>query len=169
VRVRADRTVVGRRPVRSGSARRRGVTAPAVSHSQRRYQGRGLAALHDELRPGRARTHDDAQVAELIRLVTQRKPEPAAHWSVQPGGRGHRHLQEHGGPLFCAVGSLAASRQELQALDRCVLRGEDARNRGSVSLSAGQGAGAVRRRKDHVQPLERANRCCRWGWATWKG
>src|SRR6516162_386636 len=57
-------------------ARRCGVTAPAVSHWRRRYQERGLAGLRDELRPGRPRTHDDAQV-ELIRLVTQRKPEPA--------------------------------------------------------------------------------------------
>jgi len=64
-------------------ARRCGVTAPAVSHWRRRYQERGLAGLPDELRPGRPRTHDDAQVAELIRLVTQRKPEPATHWSVR--------------------------------------------------------------------------------------
>jgi transposase len=64
-------------------ARRCGVTAPAVSHWRRRYQERGLAGLHDELRPGRPRTHDDEQVAELIRLVSQRKREPATHWSVR--------------------------------------------------------------------------------------
>lgn len=33
-------------------ARRCGVSAPAVSHWRRRYQERGLAGLHDELRPG---------------------------------------------------------------------------------------------------------------------
>jgi transposase len=64
-------------------ARRCGVTAPAVSHWRRRYQARGLAGLHDELRPGRPRTHDDEQVAELIRLVAGRKPEHATHWSVR--------------------------------------------------------------------------------------
>ena len=36
-----------------------GVTAPAVSHWRRRYQERGLAGLHDELRPGRPRTRND--------------------------------------------------------------------------------------------------------------
>lgn len=46
-------------------ARRCGVSAPAVSHWRRRYQERGLAGLHDELRPGRPRTHDDEKVAEL--------------------------------------------------------------------------------------------------------
>src|SRR5215470_136289 len=64
-------------------AQRCGVSAPAVSHWRRRYQERGLAGLHDELRPGRPRTHDDEQVAELIRLVSQRKPEPATQWSVR--------------------------------------------------------------------------------------
>jgi transposase len=64
-------------------ARRCGVTAPAVSHWRRRYQERGLAGLHDELRPGRPRTHDDERVAELIALVVQRKPDQATHWSVR--------------------------------------------------------------------------------------
>jgi transposase len=64
-------------------ARRCGVTAPVVSHWRHRYQERGLAGLHDELRPGRPRTHDDEQVAELLRLVAQRKPEHATHWSVR--------------------------------------------------------------------------------------
>jgi transposase len=64
-------------------ARRCGVSTPVVSHWRRRYQQRGLAGLHDDLRPGRPRTHDDEQVAELIKLVTQRKPEVASHWSVR--------------------------------------------------------------------------------------
>jgi transposase len=64
-------------------ARRCGVSAPVVSHWRRRYQRRGLAGLHDELRPGRPRTRDDDQVAELITMVTQRKPEHATHWSVR--------------------------------------------------------------------------------------
>ena len=64
-------------------ARRCGVSAPAVSHWRRRYQERGLAGLHDELRPGRPRTHDDEKVAELINLVVQRKPDHATHWSVR--------------------------------------------------------------------------------------
>jgi transposase len=55
-------------------ARRCGVSAPAVSHWRRRYQERGLGGLHDELRPGRPRTHDDEKVAELIKLVVENKP-----------------------------------------------------------------------------------------------
>jgi transposase len=64
-------------------ARRCGVSAPVVSHWRRRYQARGLAGLHDELRPGRPRTHDDEKVAELIKLVVEHKPEHATHWSVR--------------------------------------------------------------------------------------
>ena len=64
-------------------ARRCGISAPAVSHWRRRYQERGLGGLHDELRPGRPRTHDDEKVAELINLVVQRKPDHATQWSVR--------------------------------------------------------------------------------------
>jgi transposase len=64
-------------------ARRCGVTAPVVSHWRRRYQDRGLSGLHDELRPGQPRTHDDEKVTELITLVVQHKPEHATHWSVR--------------------------------------------------------------------------------------
>jgi transposase len=64
-------------------ARRCGLSAPAVSHWRRRFQEGGLAGLHDELRPGRPRTHDDEKVAELITLVVQSKPEHATHWSVR--------------------------------------------------------------------------------------
>src|ERR1700751_2532763 len=64
-------------------ARRCGVSAPAVSHWRRRYQERGLGGLHDELRPGRPRTHADEKVAELIKLVVENKHEHATHWSVR--------------------------------------------------------------------------------------
>src|SRR3974377_1803931 len=45
-------------------ARRCGVTAPAVSHWRRRYQERGLAGLHDGLRPGGPRTPEGAEGGE---------------------------------------------------------------------------------------------------------
>src|ERR1700736_506150 len=60
-----------------------GVSAPAVSHWRRRYQERGVAGLHDELRPRLRRTPDDEKVAELINLVVQRKPEHTTQWSVR--------------------------------------------------------------------------------------
>lgn len=64
-------------------ARRCGVSAPAVSHWRRRYQERGLAGLHDEVRPGRPRIHNDEKVAELIKLVLERQPSDAIRWSVR--------------------------------------------------------------------------------------
>jgi hypothetical protein len=64
-------------------ARRSAVSAPAVSHWRHRYQECGLAGLHDQLWPGRPRTHDDEQVPELIKLVLERKPDHATQWSVR--------------------------------------------------------------------------------------
>jgi len=49
----------------------------------RRYRERGIAGLHDELRPGRPRTIVDEQVAELIQKTLQSKPRGRIHCSVR--------------------------------------------------------------------------------------
>jgi hypothetical protein len=50
---------------------------------RQRYRTQGLAGLHDELRPGRPRTHGDEQVVGLIHRVLHSKPKGATHWSVR--------------------------------------------------------------------------------------
>jgi transposase len=85
-------------------ARRCGVSAPAVSYWRRRYQDRGLAGLHDELRPGRPRTHDDERVAELIRMVSQCRPEPATHWSVRSAAQASGISKSTVGRYFALFG-----------------------------------------------------------------
>src|SRR5208283_1258202 len=85
-------------------ARRCGVSAPAVSHWRRRYQERGLAGLHDQLRPGRPRTHDDEKVAELVNLVVQRKPEHATQWSVRSAAAVTRIPKSTVGRYFALFG-----------------------------------------------------------------
>lgn len=64
-------------------ARRCGISAPVVSLWRQRYQQRGIAGLHAELRPGRPRSHSDEQVAALLRKVLHSKPAAATHWSVR--------------------------------------------------------------------------------------
>jgi transposase len=59
------------------------VSPPTVSLWRQRYRTHGLAGLHDELRPGRPRTHGDEQVAALINRVLHSKPKGATHWSVR--------------------------------------------------------------------------------------
>ena len=85
-------------------ARRCGVSAPVVSHWRRRYQERGLAGLHDELRPGRPRTHDDEQVAGLINLVVQHKPAHASHWSVRAAAQASGIAKSTVGRYFALFG-----------------------------------------------------------------
>src|ERR1039457_2263531 len=85
-------------------ARRCGVSAPAVSHWRRSYQERGLAGLHDELRPGRPRTHDNEKVAELINLVVQRKPDHATQWSVRSAAAVTRIPKSTVGRYFALFG-----------------------------------------------------------------
>lgn len=64
-------------------ARRHEVSRPTVSLWRRRWREAGLAGLHSELRPGRPRSVDDEQVAELLTTVLERKPAAATHWSVR--------------------------------------------------------------------------------------
>lgn len=64
-------------------ARRLGWSMPTVGKWRRRFVERRLAGLHDELHPGRPRTHGDEAVAELINRVLHSKPKAATHWSVR--------------------------------------------------------------------------------------
>ena len=64
-------------------AARCGVSVPTISHWRRCWRERGVAGLHGELRPGRPRSHDDEQVAALMRKVLHSRPPNATHWSVR--------------------------------------------------------------------------------------
>ena len=71
-------------------AKRRGLSNVTVGKWRRRYLELGLEGLHDELRPGRPRTHEDERVAEVINTALQTTPPNATHWSV-------RSMAEHTG------------------------------------------------------------------------
>ena len=64
-------------------AARYGVTVQTVGHWRRRFHRHGLAGLSDAPRSGRPRTHDDEQVAHLLRTVLASKPKAGTHWSVR--------------------------------------------------------------------------------------
>jgi len=63
--------------------RRLKVTGPTVHHWRLRFRKLRLAGLHDQLKPGRPRTHDEEQIAQLLNTVLTRKPKAATHWSVR--------------------------------------------------------------------------------------
>jgi transposase len=59
------------------------VTPGTVGKWRRRFVARRIAGLHDELKPGKPRTIDDEQVAQLIRRTLHTKPNGSTHWSVR--------------------------------------------------------------------------------------
>ena len=61
-----------------------------VGKWRRRFLTQGLEGLHDQLRPGRPRTHEDERVAEVINAALQSPPPNATHWTV-------RSMSEHCG------------------------------------------------------------------------
>ena len=66
------------------------VNKNTVAKWRRRYAEHGLEGLHDELRPGRPRTHGDERVAEVINAALQTRPAHRTQWSV-------RAMEEHTG------------------------------------------------------------------------
>ena len=65
-------------------AKRFGVRGSTVGKWRQRYLNLGIQGLHDELRPGRPRTHEDDTVAEVINRALQTKPtDGSTHWSAR--------------------------------------------------------------------------------------
>jgi transposase len=62
-------------------ARRTRTTRPTVSLWRSRFRSRGIAGLHNELKPGRPRSTTEEQVAELINTALQKRPPGKTHWS----------------------------------------------------------------------------------------
>ncbi len=60
-----------------------GISIPLVGHWRQRYRAHGLAGLYDAPRSGRPRTHEDDEVARLLRTVLQTRPKDATHWTVR--------------------------------------------------------------------------------------
>lgn len=64
-------------------AERLGVSIPLIGHWRRRFRDHGLAGLYDAPRSGRPRTHNDDEVARMLRTVLQTRPKDATHWTVR--------------------------------------------------------------------------------------
>jgi len=60
-----------------------GLSQVMVGHWRRRFHALGLAGLYDAPRSGRPRTHDDDEVARLLRTVLHTKPRDATQWSTR--------------------------------------------------------------------------------------
>lgn len=54
-----------------------------VAKWRKRYLEHGLEGLHDELRAGRPRRHDDERVAEVINTALQSTPAGSTYWTVR--------------------------------------------------------------------------------------
>jgi len=65
-------------------AKRMGLTGMTVGKWRKRYLEQGLEGLHDELRPGRPRTYEDEDVADVINRALQTRPtDGSTHWSAR--------------------------------------------------------------------------------------
>lgn len=65
----------------SAVARRFRVSRPTVTMWRTRYRERGIAGLHNELKPGRPRSTGEEQIAKLINTALKARPKGKTHWS----------------------------------------------------------------------------------------
>jgi putative transposase len=65
----------------SAVARRFRVSRPTVSLWRKRFSERGIAGLHNEIKPGRPRSTSEDRIAKLINTALQTKPKGKTHWS----------------------------------------------------------------------------------------
>ena len=63
------------------AARRLSVAQPTVSLWRRRFRAGRLNGLHDELKPGRPRSHDEERLAQLLHTALKQKPAANTHLS----------------------------------------------------------------------------------------
>ncbi len=63
------------------------ISLPLVSYWRNRFNQDRLAGLYDVPRPGRPRTHDEDEVAQMLRTVLKKKPGNSTHWSVRSVAR----------------------------------------------------------------------------------
>ena len=67
----------------SAIAERMRLNKNTVGKWRKRYVEFGIQGLHDELRSGRPRSHEDERVAEVINRALKTKPPDGTHWSVR--------------------------------------------------------------------------------------
>jgi putative transposase len=60
-----------------------GISLSLVGHWRHRFRDQRLTGLYDAPRPGRPRTHDDDEVARLLRTVLRSRPKDATQWTVR--------------------------------------------------------------------------------------
>jgi len=144
-------------------ARRCGVSAPVVSLWRQRYQQRGIAGLHAELRPGRPRSHSDEQVAGLLRKVLHSKPAVATHWSVRSVAA-HTGISKSTVARYFALFGLQPHRSKSFKLSTDPFFVEKVRDIVGLYLNPPDHALVLCvDEKSQVQALERTHQGCQWG------
>ena len=144
-------------------ARRCGVSAPVVSLWRQRYQQRGIAGLHAELRPGRPRSHSDEQVAGLLRKVRHSKPAVATHWSVRSVAA-HTGISKSTVARYFALFGLQPHRSKSFKLSTDPFFVEKVRDIVGLYLNPPDNALVLWwTRRARCRPWSAPSPCCRWG------
>jgi transposase len=148
----------------SAVARRYRVSRPTVSLWRTRYRERGLAGLHNELKPGRPRSTSEERIAELVNTALTRKPKARRTLASATGistTTVHRYMSLFG---------LQPHRSKSFKLSNDPFFIEKVRDVVGLHLNPRtmRWCCALTRRVRSKRSSVRS-RCCPWDWATSKG
>lgn len=125
-------------------ARRMRLTNATVGKWRKRYREHGIEGLHDELRAGRPRSHDDERIAEVINTALQTAPPDGTHWSVRSMAE-HTPVSKSTVQRWFDLFAVQPHRQRHFKLSNDpLLRRKGARYRRALSQPAGSRRRAVR-------------------------
>ena len=151
-----------RRTPRSPGACR--LSDATVGKWRKRYRMQGIEGLHDELRAGRPRTHDDERVAEVINTALQTKPpDGATHWSCARHGSSKASVSKSTVQRWFSLFAIQPHRQRyFKLVQRPLLRRDwCAISSASISTRPTTPSCCVSTRKPRSRRSTAPNRCCR--------
>ena len=126
-------------------ARRLHVTPATVCKWRGRFVRQRLDGLYDERRPGAKRTITDEQVEQVVIRTLETTPRGATHWSTRDMakavGLSHMAISR----ILAHVRVAAASKRDVQAVERSAAGGESPRYRRPLFGSPGACGGVLRR------------------------
>ena len=132
-----------------------GASPNTVGKWRRRFAERRLEGLLDEPRPGAPRQIGDDAVAEIVRLTLETTPREATHWSLRSMAEAVGFGALDDPPDLEGLQPSAASRRDLQAVDRSPVRREGARHRRPLPVAPERATVLCVDEKSQIQALDR--------------
>ena len=138
-----------------------GVTRQTVRTWRERFAKHRLDGLDDEPRCGAPRKIGDDRIEQIITKTLETKPADATHWSTRSMAKASGVSTSVGASHLARLRLAAASRRDVQAVDRSAVRREGARHRRALLDPPEKALVCASTRRARSRRSIARSRCCR--------